>query len=420
MYHHQQLVHRGEQPKFIMKVVGSHRSALSRQISEAVRIRRRGGESMILNSKAEYNRCHIPRLRVELEEEREKREQELKELEKNLVEEQEEEHHGWEQGKTKLKDRERRKELVKDLSSKGAGSLKARRRKGMEDDQGNPESGRRKRRRYGLIEKDWGITPVEPPLPPREQTVQGSSTNNRAEEQPRGASTTPSPAATPVKEDWGCDKSGLVVTPNQIALFQPMGGGTGTDGRVETLTEGDITTTQENEYALSNVGVMEERCKVMVEDTHVVECHGTESGTDHHLSVENHSESHYGPKDTTMCEDTVTPSVVSKPDTMGNMNFKGATKTEITDDNADEVCVYKRGYCTYHKSKGVRMVTKTKKWGKMKTGFGWIYSSKVSYSCRVKSDNLQTTNFGSSGSESQSPGLADNNLGINITKGVDD
>ena len=45
--------------KIHMKVIGNHRSALSRQISEAVRIRRRGGESRILNSKAEYNRSHI-------------------------------------------------------------------------------------------------------------------------------------------------------------------------------------------------------------------------------------------------------------------------------------------------------------------------------------------------------------------------
>ena len=42
MYRHQKLVHGGEGAKFTMKVVGSHRSALSRQISEAVRIRRRG------------------------------------------------------------------------------------------------------------------------------------------------------------------------------------------------------------------------------------------------------------------------------------------------------------------------------------------------------------------------------------------
>ena len=44
MLRHQELVHGGEPAEFILRVVGSHRSALSRQISEAVRIRRRGEE----------------------------------------------------------------------------------------------------------------------------------------------------------------------------------------------------------------------------------------------------------------------------------------------------------------------------------------------------------------------------------------
>ena len=99
MYRHQQLVHGGEGAKFTMKVVGSHRSALSRQISEAVRIRRRGGESRILNSKAEYNRSHIPRLRVELEEETVEREKDIKMLERNLREELDGEQRDWESRK---------------------------------------------------------------------------------------------------------------------------------------------------------------------------------------------------------------------------------------------------------------------------------------------------------------------------------
>ena len=48
-----------------MRVVRNFKTALSRQIGEAVRIRRRGGAGMILNSKSEYNRCKIPRLVLE-------------------------------------------------------------------------------------------------------------------------------------------------------------------------------------------------------------------------------------------------------------------------------------------------------------------------------------------------------------------
>ena len=53
----------------MFKVVSTHRTALNRQVREAVRIRRRGGEGGILNSKAEFNRCFIPRLVVEVEDE---------------------------------------------------------------------------------------------------------------------------------------------------------------------------------------------------------------------------------------------------------------------------------------------------------------------------------------------------------------
>ena len=69
---------------------------------------------------------------------------------------------------------------------------------------------------------------------------------------------------------------------------------------------------------------------------------------------------------------------------------------------------------------GVRMVTKTKKWGKLKHGFGWIYSSKVKYSCTVESENPQTTNSDDIGSEGQSPGLASSNGGIILTRGLGD
>ena len=64
---HQEQAHADEEepPKFIMRVVRFCKTPLSRQIGEAVRIRRRGGEGSILNSKAEYSRCRIPRLVVE-------------------------------------------------------------------------------------------------------------------------------------------------------------------------------------------------------------------------------------------------------------------------------------------------------------------------------------------------------------------
>ena len=57
-----------------MRVIGTARTALERQTREAVRIRWRGGEGAILNSKEEFNRYYIPRLKLE--------EQDVEQLEK--------------------------------------------------------------------------------------------------------------------------------------------------------------------------------------------------------------------------------------------------------------------------------------------------------------------------------------------------
>ena len=67
IYKHQELQHAGAEARFVMRIVEFHKSALSRQTAEAVRIRRRGGEGSVLNSRSEYNRSYIPRLRLEEE-----------------------------------------------------------------------------------------------------------------------------------------------------------------------------------------------------------------------------------------------------------------------------------------------------------------------------------------------------------------
>ena len=100
--------HAGAAPQFVMRAVSYHKTALSRQIAEAVRIRRRGGQGAILNSKAEYNRCHIPRLQLEEEEQegaRERMEQELLEL---AEEEQMESIDVWERLRSQDKAKEQR------------------------------------------------------------------------------------------------------------------------------------------------------------------------------------------------------------------------------------------------------------------------------------------------------------------------
>ena len=107
MHKHQVVEHGAAPAKFMLRLVGSYQTALVRQVSEAVRIRRRGGDGSISNSRADYNRCHIPRLRVEEEEEKKKRQRELKESEDKLSKELEDEQVEWEGRKTRDRDKER-------------------------------------------------------------------------------------------------------------------------------------------------------------------------------------------------------------------------------------------------------------------------------------------------------------------------
>ena len=67
LYKHVTDVHQGELVDFKMKVVRRHQTALFRQVHEAVRLHRisKNPGVKILNSKGEYNRCKLPRLQVQ-------------------------------------------------------------------------------------------------------------------------------------------------------------------------------------------------------------------------------------------------------------------------------------------------------------------------------------------------------------------
>ena len=139
MVKHQLLEHRGEQPSFHFKVVSTHRTALSRQIREAVRIRRRGGAGNILNSKAEYNRCHIPRLVVAEEDEEQAKqmlieEQKNRDSMENLLGEMDS---AWEQRKTREQEQ----------------AIKKRR---LSYSEGEQVTKRRRKMKFKLMDENWG------------------------------------------------------------------------------------------------------------------------------------------------------------------------------------------------------------------------------------------------------------------------
>ena len=132
MAKHQALEHQNQEPDFILKVVSYHTSALSRQVKEAIRIRRRGGQGSILNSKAEFNRAYIPRLVVEVEEESviEERNKRSKEYEEELIRNQDLLDASWEERKymDRAKADKKRKTGAKNSEVASGGDRKRRRR----------------------------------------------------------------------------------------------------------------------------------------------------------------------------------------------------------------------------------------------------------------------------------------------------
>ena len=147
---HQGATHPGEEPRFIMRTVKYYRTALSRQIGEAVRIARRGGAGAILNSKSEFDRCHIPRLVLEeIDEEESKKQEEQMQLEEWERVEQQAEIWGAEALKDRREDDRKRWEQEKII--KRAEKDKTRR---AELAPGEPQT--KKKRKLPLLEEQWG------------------------------------------------------------------------------------------------------------------------------------------------------------------------------------------------------------------------------------------------------------------------
>ena len=168
---HQETDHGGDgSPKFMMRVVTYHKSALSRQIGEAVRIGRRGVAGMVQNSKSEFNRCRMPRLIIEEIDEKQIQEVEERELRIAM------EHLNrceveWELDKTRKREqelKEARRKLEK-IESK----IQSRKReqdgyKGAEVDK------RWKKLKYNVEEEGWGKEQVTPA--PNTMQLQGATT----------------------------------------------------------------------------------------------------------------------------------------------------------------------------------------------------------------------------------------------------
>ena len=146
MVKHQKLEHIGEpDPNFHMKVRGFYKTALARQVAEAVYIRRRGGEGAILNSRGEFSRCYIPRLQVVQEEQ--ENNNDGREITAKLLREHDK---TWEESRA----RELGNEAI--LGPKTSPTKRA---KELDDEAPAPKTKRRRRKLKHAVLEEWGELP---------------------------------------------------------------------------------------------------------------------------------------------------------------------------------------------------------------------------------------------------------------------
>ena len=175
---HQMMIHPGEEPEFILRISSFYKTALERQVGEAVRIRRRGGQGAVLNSKAEFDRCRIPRLILE-EHDQEQAKKYEEEREEQLTTALDMEHKTWERSRI----RERAEEHKSMMASREQKQYTKRSK-----EQKLEGRSRKKRRTYTIIGENWGAggdnsnldmkeeqpSPMEqpptPPIPPSQDT----------------------------------------------------------------------------------------------------------------------------------------------------------------------------------------------------------------------------------------------------------
>ena len=183
IFKHQSMEHPGEEPEFILGVASFHKTALGCQVGEAVRIKRRGGQGAVLNSKAEFDRCRIPRLVLE--------EQDLEQADKLELEREEQlaatldkEHNNWEQ--TRI--RNRTMEHLEMMKTKEQYNYKTKRTKELPKREGKT---RKRRRIFTIIGEDWGAA-KECNLDIREDQLQlDPELHNNMEQPPTPPHTSP-------------------------------------------------------------------------------------------------------------------------------------------------------------------------------------------------------------------------------------
>ena len=249
MVRHQRVEHPGEEPTVIFKLVSSHKTALGRQVREAIRIKRRGGAANILNSKGEFNRCHIPRLVVEEEstdQKLERRKWEQSEKDKKRLE-LEQEDSDWQRSKVREQDRlgaKRRRnshageeQLTDQDLVEGAGRRKLKKLKFTTIEEG---WGEEDVEQLTLVEEEHKVVSAPPPvIPPPRSTSKTKRVNS--------VITDYFGKRKRMSEDWSDEEWWTNYTQDYVGVRGSRATDQSEDGRL-----GDSRTGQEEKHQVSS------------------------------------------------------------------------------------------------------------------------------------------------------------------------
>ena len=389
MVKHQQLEHNGEpNPNFQMKVRGFFRTALSRQVAEAVYIRRRGGEGAILNSKGEFSRSYIPRLQVPEEDQGAVNND--REITAKLLKEQD---INWEQNRTRE---------LGNRAIMGPKSSPKKRSKEQEEEYPVKKSKRRRKLKHGIL-KNWGELP----------SIQGTSDSapltpdtrepDCMEQEPDNGGSNPSisslePGANLVGRTLNVEQSRITDYYNQASspTDKPS---------LDNQVAGHITpsrTEKDDRFGITTKGACQDDVLCQGGGGEVTDVTGDVSVPVSDLST----------PETLSVDRSTTPSI---PDTCVRKPVTGDTVPAVardtgTDSNQREPCTFKRGgICTKHNLLGTKKTIIWKEWTKLKTGlFGYVRKQKTEYVCQYYGG--AKTNYGSLEPDCRLSGVAKSNL----------
>ena len=420
MVKHQIMEHGGEQePNFHMKVRGFFKTALARQVAEAVLIRRRGGEGAILNSRGEFSRSHIPRLQV-VEEEPQPDTRD-RELTTKLLREQD-------------KDWEKHKAL--ELGAEailGPGASPTKRPIEMEEEGGAIEKSskrRRKRWRHKVLEEGWGEL----------QPIQGADGGN---------STAPTnPHVSLTREQEQLNKPGELIGPPEtvtereldlkqleITTFLKPVDNSQDWPTTQNLADGippDPPATRTSSGGSPSRYATTSLLDDKVEGNSFGGAGGWNDGVGNDLNLMGGNTTDLSDE----CErmivlqsgETDTMNVGSAAPSVGDVVQTGANRKPVLDSmpglarcsgpdlsggvekSTMKGCEFKRGgMCMLHGVVGTKYVEKSKSWAKNKNGtFGWKHKSTTKYVCQY--EGAVKSNVCENEDDSRSEGVAKSNL----------